>query len=175
MILPGIFALLFCHPMTWEEVVADPDLQHLRYKIETNELGQIVMSPPPSYFHQESESEIVFLLRTLLPDGKAVQECPVKTPGGTKVADAAWISRERRRQQGPRRAALTIAPEICVEVVSPSNTLGELLARRDLYFAAGALEFWICDEDGGMTFFNAAGELERSGLCPEFPRKLEND
>ena len=84
--------------MTWEEVVADPDLRHLRYKIETNELGQIVMSPPPSFFHQDSEGEIAHLLRTLLPGGKAVQECPVQTPGGTKVADVAWISRERRIQ-----------------------------------------------------------------------------
>lgn len=161
--------------MTWEEVVADPDLQHLRYKIETNELGQIVMSPPPSYFHQESESVIVQLLNSHLPAGRALQECPVKTPGGTKVADAAWISHERRRQQGPRRAALTVAPEICVEVVSPSNTLEELLARRDLYFAAGALEFWICDEVGGMTFFNLTGEMARSVLCPEFPLVVEND
>ena len=84
--------------MTWEEVVADPDLRHLRYKIETNELGQIVMSPPPSFFHQDSEGEIAHLLRTLLPGGKAVLECPVQTPGGTKVADVAWISRERRIQ-----------------------------------------------------------------------------
>lgn len=161
-------------PMTWEEVVADPDLQHLRYKIETNELGQIVMSPPSSFFHQAYEGEIAHLLRTLLPSGKAYQECPVQTPGGTKVADVAWLSRERLRQ-APRRAALTVAPEICVEVVSPSNTAVELLAKRDLYFAAGALEFWICDEVGGMTFSNPAGELAASILCPAFPRTVEND
>ena len=161
--------------MTWEEVVADPDLRHLRYKIETNELGQIVMSPPPSFFHQAYEGEIAHLLRTLLPEGKALQECPVRTPGGTKVTDVAWISDARRRQVPRRTTALTVAPEICVEVVSPSNTAAELLAKRDLYFAAGALEFWVCDEVGTMTFFEPTRELPRSGLCPEFPLGVEND
>lgn len=164
--------------MTWEEVCADPDLQHLRYKIETNELGQIVMSPPPSFFHQQYEGDIAHLLRTLLSGGKAIQECPVQTPGGTKVADVAWISDARRRQQqrqAPRRAALTIAPEICVEVVSPSNTAEELLGKRDLYFGVGALEFWLCDETGEMSFFNHEGSLERSALCPGFPLRVEAD
>lgn len=161
--------------MTWEEVIADPLLHDLPYKIETNEYGQIVMSEPPGFGHQESESDIVFLLRTLLPDGKAVQECPVQTPGGTKVPDAVWISHARRRQQGSRRAALTVAPEICVEVISPSNTSAEMLAKRDLYFAAGALEVWLCDDDGTMTFYGPTGELERSTLCPAFPLKVEND
>lgn len=160
--------------MTWEEVVADPDLQHLRYKIETNELGQIVMSPPPSFFHQQYEAIIVRLLNSHLSAGLAVQECPVQTPGGTKVADVAWIS-DARRRQAPRRAALTVAPEICVEVVSPSNTPGELLAKRDIYFAAGALEFWLCDETGDMSFFDCeGGELANSALCPDFPLRVEN-
>ena len=157
--------------MTWEEVVADPDLRHLRYKIETNELGQIVMSPPPSFFHQHYEAIIARLLNRLLPQGIAVQECPVQTPGGTKVADVTWISDERR-QQAPRRAALTVAPEICVEVVSPSNTRRELLAKRDLYFRAGAQEFWLCDEVGAVTFYRPTGKTTRSTLCPEFPKRV---
>ena len=164
--------------MTWEEVVADPDLQHLRYKIETNEIGQIVMSPPPSFFHQQYEAIIAQSLNSHLPNGIAVQECPVQTPGGTKVADVAWISDGRRRQQqqqAPRRAALTIAPEICAEVVSPSNTAEELLGKRDLHFAAGAQEFWLCDEVGEMSFFNHEGSLERSDLCPGFPPRVEVD
>ena len=157
--------------MTWEEVVADPDLQHLRYKIETNELGQIVMSPPPSFFHQRYEARIARLLDRLLPQGLAVQECPVQTPGGTKVADVAWISEARQAQAAPR-AALTVAPEICVEVVSPSNTRKELLGKRTLYFGAGALEFWLCDEMGAVTFFRPTGKMPRSLLCPEFPRQV---
>ena len=157
--------------MTWEEVVADPDLQHLRYKIETNEFGQIVMSPPPSFFHQRYEAVIARLLNRLLPQGIAVQECPVQTPGGTKVADVAWIS-EARQAQADARAALTVAPEICVEVVSPSNTRPELLGKRALYFQAGALEFWLCDEVGAVAFFQRTGKLPRSLLCPEFPKRV---
>ena len=160
--------------MTWEEVIADPDLQPLRYKIETNELGQIVMSPPPSSYHQEFGGEIVYRLRVLRPDGRAFQECPVQTPLGTKVPDVVWIS-FGRRQQTARQPAFTIAPEICVEVVSPSNTAEELRRKGELYFQAGALEFWLCDELGNLSFYTSAGEAEHSALCPEFPARISID
>ena len=160
--------------MTWEEVVADPDLRHLRYKIETNELGQIVMSPPPSSYHQEFGGEIAHLLRTLKPEGRAFQECPVQTPLGTKVPDVVWISSARRRQTA-RRPAFTVAPEICVEVVSPSNTSEELMRKGELYFQAGALEFWLCDELGNLRFYDPTRLLERSALCPGFPERVEID
>lgn len=63
----------------------------------------------------------------------------------------------------------TLAPEICVKVMSPGNVFSRLLEKRDLYFAAGALEFWLCDQDGAMRFFDVPGELERSRLAPDFP------
>ena len=31
--------------MTWEEIINDPTLQNLPFKIETNRFGQILMSP----------------------------------------------------------------------------------------------------------------------------------
>ena len=158
--------------MTQKEVVAGPDLQHLRYKIETNELGQIAVNPPPSFFIKPMR---VRSLTCSAPCGRGARlnrnarcrslEAP-RLPTGLSCA---------RFRPFPRRVALTIAPEICVEVVSPSNTAAEPLAKRDLYSAAGAMEFWTCDEVGGMTFFNPSGALEHSTLCPEFPLTVEND
>jgi hypothetical protein len=45
--------------------------------------------------------------------------------------------------------------------------------NRRLYFQAGANEFWLCDEFGDMRFFSTRGEMEKSGLFPEFPRHIE--
>jgi len=42
----------------------------------------------------------------------------------------------------------------------------------ELYFGAGALEFWMCDEAGNVTFYDPAGQLPKSKLCPSFPNKV---
>lgn len=110
----------------------------------------------------------------LRPDGVVATEAPVETRESTKVPDVPWISRALHLQLKNAKM-FTIAPEICVEVVSPGNTPPELLAEGSLYFAAGAQEFWICDGAGVMTFFDPTRELERSGLCPDFPLTVEND
>lgn len=34
----------------------------------------------------------------------------------------------------------------------PSNSRGEIEEKKQLYFDAGAKEFWLCGEDGTMTF-----------------------
>jgi Uma2 family endonuclease len=70
-------------------------------------------------------------------------------------------------------AAAPIAPEICVEVRSPSNTDAEMDAKRALYFEAGAEEVWICDEDGAMRFYDADGEMDASHRAPAFPAHVE--
>ena len=44
--------------------------------------------------------------------------------------------------------------------------------KRELYFKAGAMEFWMCDGEGRIRFFNSSGELPRSDLCPDFPKSL---
>mgnify|MGYP001313879954 CR=1 FL=1 len=37
------------------------------------------------------------------------------------------------------------APEICLEILSPSNSIVEMEMKRALYFEAGAREVWECD------------------------------
>ena len=157
--------------MIWEDVCADPSLQGLPYKMELDEWGNIEMSPAKSY-HSEYQGEIIRLLGVLLPDGVAIPECPIETPEKTKVADVAWVSRERRRTTR-RDPSYTTAPEICVEILSMSNDRAEMRKKRRLYHEAGAMEFWLCDERGQMSFFSTDGPLARSILCPEFPPRVE--
>ena len=65
------------------------------------------------------------------------------------------------------------APEIMVEILSPPNTLVEMEEKKELYFARGAREFWICEEDGGMRFHNNHVQLAASVLAPGFPGRVE--
>ena len=156
--------------MTWEEVCADRCLQDLPYKIELNKWGNIEMSPARNQ-HGKFQSRIAYLLQLQKPGGVCVTECAVETLENVKVPDVAWISVERDRPMS-NDATYSIAPEICVEIISPSNSLEEQMHKGQLYLQAGAEEFWLCDELGSVRFFNAAGSLERSTLCPDFPGRV---
>jgi Uma2 family endonuclease len=60
-----------------------------------------------------------------------------------------------------------------VELLSDANTPEEMDRKRALYFQAGAVESWLCDENGRVRFFNQGGELASSNLCPAFPHRIE--
>ena len=161
----------------WEDVLSDPFYQKIPHRIETNRHGQIIMTPPPRPEHGQEQFKIGFLLKQLLPHGHIITECPLSTNDGIKGIDVAWISPDRHRPQ-KGQSALTHSPEICVEVTSPSNTTREMDEKKELYFAAGADEFWLCSPAGKMTFYekeNPNTPAVASTLCPDFPSEVTID
>ena len=54
------------------------------------------------------------------------------------------------------------APEICVEILSPSNSDEEMRIKTDLYLACGAQEVWLINAQGKLRFFSHSGELSSS-------------
>lgn len=157
--------------MTWSEICEDRLLANLPYRIESDRWGNIVMSPPPRSRHAEYQGRIAILLHERLAGGLVLTECPIQTEEGVKAADAAWVSHERRASR-PNDPVYLIAPEICVEVLSPSNAEEEMHERRRLFFEKGALEYWLCSLKGEMTFFDPAGLINESRLCPSFPTQI---
>ena len=156
--------------MTWTEAVDDPVLRDLPFKIELNRWGNLEMSPARKR-HGDYQLRIGFLLQTMKPDGVSSAENGVNTTEGTRVPDVVWASFERRRLD-TGEVSWSSAPEICVEISSPDNSREEQRHKGYLYLEAGAEEFWTCDELGYMRFFDAAGSLERSRICPEFPLRV---
>ena len=155
----------------WERLCADPQLAGLPFKVETTFEGKIIMSPA-NLRHSSLQGEIVGLLHSLVREsgvgGRGMSECPVVTDDGVKVADVAWLSRTQA-DAFAGKAAAAAAPEVCVEIKSPSNSKKEMDIKRTPYFAAGAKEVWICDEEGALTFWNSGGRINRSKLFPLFP------
>jgi Uma2 family endonuclease len=172
--LPEVFDQEAFNLQRWGELESDPFLASLDHRIETDQFGRIIMMPPPGFQHSDLQGLILEKLRDLMlgSEGRCRPECPVSTSGGVKSVDVVWVSHQRVAE-GLRQNVLTIAPEICVEVLSPGNTRAEIEEKKRLYFEAGAEEVWIASPAGEIAFFQADGEREDSALCPGFPGKLD--
>jgi Uma2 family endonuclease len=155
----------------WEEVCEHKQLQNLPFKIELNKWGQIIMNPV-KIKHSFYQGRIQGLLQSLLFGGEVMPECAINTSDGVKVADVVWCSQERFNQIENEISA-SIAPDICIEVKSTSNSLDEMLFKKNLYLEAQALEVWLCNEQGKIRFYNEQGELEQSLLVPDFPQQIK--
>ena len=105
--------------------------------------------------------------------GRTLTECPISTADGVRATDVAWASSEAMRIRA-NYACFPKAPEICVEVLSPSNTKAEIAEKMALYFDAGAREVWSCSASGLMVFHRAGLKkpAASSELCPRFPAKV---
>jgi len=145
--------------MQWQDVIADKSLQDLPYKIELNERGNIEMSPA-SFMHSHLQGELVHRLAVEL-GGKVFTELAIQTRKGVKVPDIAWGT-EDYFQRHCEDICATSAPELCIEILSPSNTMLEMQEKISLYLEAGAIEVWLVDQQNLIRFFNAEGEQQKS-------------
>lgn len=155
----------------WQEIVADPDLRDLPYKVETNKRGQIVLSPHKNR-HPRLQKALLKRLDQHAPEGESFPEYALATPQGVKAPDVVWMSPERKREMDATGDPSTLAPEICVEVMSRSNTEDEMEEKRRLYRDIGAKEIWLVNEDGRIRFFGE-DELESSRIAPSCPVEID--
>jgi Uma2 family endonuclease len=152
--------------MIWQDVIDCPYLQNLPFKIELNRYGQIVMSPA-SNKHGNIQAEVAGMFLKRKNRGRVFTECSIETSDGVKVADVAWASAAFVKRHGDA-TPYPEAPEICVEIVSPSNTPSEISNKVELYLARGAKEVWVISEERKITFYTPGREMRKSELFPEF-------
>jgi Uma2 family endonuclease len=156
-------------PLSSEELAAryralcdDPCYANVPGKIELDVWGRMVMTPA-SFYHGVVQGRLCRSLAAL--GGEVAVEAPVVTLTGLFVADVAWASAGFMSAHGAK-TPLTRAPEICIEVVSPSNSVKELREKTDAYLAAGAEEVWIVYEQSKRCeFYGRQGLMQRSGYA----------
>jgi Uma2 family endonuclease len=156
----------------WTEIISESFVDGSISKIETDREGNVIMSPSAGKDHGDRQAEIVYQLKLLLPVGGVLTECGVSTQEGNKTPDISWMSIHHPQFRQPDVKVLNPAPEICVEVLSPSNSAEEIEQKKRLYFEEAGQEVWICALEGQMKFFSPAGELEASKLCSKFPKRI---
>ncbi len=148
--------------LRWAEVIRDPTLQDLPYKIEINARGKIELSPA-SNLHGRLQARLAAELARQLPSGSPLTGCSILTQIGIRVPEVAWASAEFLSQHGTL-TPFPVAPEICVEITSPSNSDDEIQEKIHAYLNAGAREVWIVAEDGSIGYHDRDGEKASSSF-----------
>jgi len=66
-----------------------------------------------------------------------------RDPDSVLGADAAFVSKERLTTVDNFEKFFPFAPDLAIEVLSPSNTVREINEKIALYFAAGSRAVWV--------------------------------
>ena len=156
--------------MRYRALCDDPCYASVPGKIELDVWGRLLMTPP-SYYHGAVQGRLCQILTTL--GGQASVEAPIATATGLFVADVAWASLQFLALHGGETPLLS-APELCIEVVSPSNSVQELHEKVTAYIAAGAHEAWIVyPQSKRCEFYGKQGLLERSAFDVDLSRLFD--
>lgn len=148
----------------------------------------ILVAKPMGYFESKVALALAFFLHQYLdnnPIGEvAGEDGPCETlPDHLRKPDVAFTSFQRINSQSkPTRKALPFAPDLAVEILSPSNTAAEMEKKLREYFAAGARLVWhIEPELQTARVFTApehwedvpaTGVLNGDGVLPGFELPL---
>lgn len=143
--------------MRYRDLCEDPLFANVPGKIELDLWGRMVMSPPGVY-HGLIQGRLCQLLAAL--GGETCVQVPIVTSTGLFAPDVAWASAKFMSLHGHENPLMT-APEICIEVISPSNSVKEMQEKREAYLAAGAHEVWIVYPKSKRCEFH-----DRQGLLP---------
>jgi Uma2 family endonuclease len=129
--------------LTYEDLQAFPDDNLRRELID----GQLIVTPAPSTRHQDAVLELgAALLRHTKQHGGRVFVAPTDVFfSDTNVVepDVLYV-----RPDGVGRVEIRFvrsAPDLVVEVSSPSTRRLELVRKRDLYERFGVPEYWYVD------------------------------
>jgi Uma2 family endonuclease len=143
----------------YRDMCEDVRFSDLPGKIELDLWGRMVMSPASTY-HGMIQGRLCQRLAVL--GGETFAEAPIVTAMGLFVADVAWGSAQFISAHGTE-TPLMWAPDLCIEVVSPSNSVKELQEKLTAYLAAGAEEVWILyPQSKRCEFHGKQGLTQRS-------------
>ena len=160
-------------PKTWEDVLRMPDDGN-RYEFIG---GRLYVTPAPVTRHQRVLRGLwSALIRIVMDSGRGeVLSAPllVEFPGtGDRVQpDLLFVSRERRAIIGEKQ--VTGAPDLVVEILSPSTAHRDRGIKLDLYARHGVREYWIADPvEDVVDVWRFADEPGHERFSGELPVRL---
>ncbi|MBL8217920.1 MAG: Uma2 family endonuclease [Bryobacterales bacterium] len=148
--------------------------------------GELVQMPPQPYIHDFVKNRIQELLVLYLNGNRLgrvfVETGSVLDEGSWRQPDVSYFRKEKLAAQDPNKP-IHGAADICIEVVSPSNTHRELDERARHFLATGAQTVWIVypatkevqvRTAAGSNWLGPDDELTHPGLLPGFSARVND-
>jgi Uma2 family endonuclease len=153
--------------MTVEEFLKLPDPPGGYYELVH---GEVELMPFPKRGHQRRQSRIHILLWRLAGEkGEVGTEYAFRPTLEYNMwqADVAFVRAEREDAVG-RHEYLMGAPDLVVEVLSPSNTPSAIRERRRVCIENGCSSFWVVDDDDQHVTVTEGGVTSEYGITSSF-------
>jgi Uma2 family endonuclease len=169
-----------------QKLITADELAHTSVPGKVLELirGHLVVREPPSTWHGAVAANLAIELGAIVRrDGLGqvfAQDTGFKIerdPDTVRGPDVAFVSRERL-ERIPDVGYAELAPDLVVEVVSPNDRPGEVLAKIGDFLAAGTRLAWLVDPlrrearifraDGSMDVMGVDGALDGEDVVPGF-------
>lgn len=163
-------------PTTWEDVERMPEDGN-RYEFIG---GRLYMTPAPVIRHHRVSRRLHSSLMRVLADGGhgEVFYAPVlvEFPGTSDRVqpDILFVSSERRGIIGEK--AVLGAPDLVVEILSPSTAHRDRGIKLDLYARRGVREYWIVDPNEDVVdAWRFGDDPEHRRFAGEIPVRLGDE
>lgn len=172
--------------MTATGTMTAVELQRLKLPGKRTELirGVLFVREPPGYLHGAITANLAHALKSFVDANKLGIILAAETgfklnadPDTVRAADISFIRRDRLPDPPPVGYA-ALAPDLVVEVLSPADRAGEVLAKIGDWLEAGCRLVWVLDPgrrhvrvyraDGSETITDERGSLGGEDVLPGF-------
>ena len=122
--------------------------------------GEEFVTPAPDVGHQRSSGKLQFLLAQHVKEGSlgevfAAPTDVVLSDEDIVQPDLIFISTDRSAIVGEKN--IQGAPDLVIEILSPSTAHVDRTLKRDLYARAGVREYWIVDRAARLVEVHVFG------------------
>lgn len=145
----------YVEPMTAPALLTADDLMRLQPPHKRTELvrGQMIVREPPGFRHGDIAMAIAGRMYPFVREKGLGRVLAAETgfvlftnPDTVRAPDVAFVKHERIPNPIPRGYA-RFAPDLAVEVLSPDDRPGEVLAKVADWLQAGTRLVWVVDPD----------------------------
>ncbi len=167
-------------PLTEQDLASLPD-DGCFHELQA---GLLLAEPRPFPLHAQVQARVISLLDEFTRSqglGQVLGDAGfllARNPDTVRGPDVSFVTSDRWSAETDRRRFFRGAPDLAIEILSPSNRAGEIHAKVADYLAAGARLVWIVDPDRRSVtvhetllaprFLGARDVLDGGGVLPGF-------
>ena len=160
--------------ITCEDYVTLEEPQGMKYELSE---GDLIVTPSASFFHNDIRDYLNARLRGFTESrrlGSVTGETDIKLVGETvRRPDVAFFRTGRLRGIDLDRVPLAVVPDLVIEIVSRTDSAGDVLVKVQQYLAAGAKAVWLLYPGSRLAYRYLPDKLEPQVLSAAAHPSLE--